>query len=44
MKIKLDENLGERGAALLRAAGHEVATVPEECLSGASDRDLIDAC
>ncbi len=44
MKIKLDENLGERDAALFRAAGHNVATVPQEVLSGASDRDLIDAC
>jgi hypothetical protein len=44
MKIKLDENLGERGSALFRAAGHDVATVSQECLSGASDRDLIHVC
>jgi predicted nuclease of predicted toxin-antitoxin system len=44
VKIKLDENLGERGARLFRAAGHDVETVPGESLSGASDRDLIDVC
>jgi hypothetical protein len=26
MKLKLDENLGERGADLFRAAAHNVAT------------------
>jgi len=44
VKIKLDENLGERGAALFRAAGHDVATVPQQRLSGASDLQLIDVC
>lgn len=44
MKIKLDENLGERGAELFRAAGHDVATVPQQRLSGASDHALIDVC
>ena len=44
MKIKLDENLGERGANLFRAVGHDVATVPTENLQGASDRQLIEVC
>ncbi len=28
MKLKLDENLGDRGAKMFRDAGNEVATVP----------------
>ncbi len=44
MKLKLDENLGRRGAELLRQAGHEVATVVEQGLCAATDRALIDVC
>ena len=44
MKLKLDENLGERGAALFRDAGHDVATVASQQLSSAGDRQLITAC
>jgi predicted nuclease of predicted toxin-antitoxin system len=44
MKLKLDENLGERGATLLRAVGHEVATVAEQQLTSAPDRVVIAAC
>ena len=44
MLVKLDENLGERGATLFRAAGHDVASVPQQGLSGASDLQLIDVC
>ena len=44
MKIKLDENLGNRGAEILRAAGYSVTTVVEEGLSSASDVRLIEVC
>ena len=44
MNIKLDENLGRRGAAILRAAGHQVTTVVEEGLSAASDEQLAEVC
>ena len=42
MNIKLDENLVRRGAAILRAAGHQVTTVAEERLSAASDEQLAE--
>jgi len=44
MKIKLDENLGTRGAEWLRAAGHEVTTVYEQGMTSSSDRELIQHC
>ncbi len=42
MKLKLDENLGGRGADRLRAAGHDVATVFDQGLTSASDNKLIE--
>jgi predicted nuclease of predicted toxin-antitoxin system len=44
MKIKLDENIGCRGAELLRAAGHDVMTVRDQNLQGASDELLFKVC
>ena len=44
MKLKLDENLGNRGAERFRQAGHEVATAYEQSLCSASDRKVIGAC
>jgi predicted nuclease of predicted toxin-antitoxin system len=44
MKFKLDENLGPRTAALIGESGHDVATVPQEKLSGSSDARLFESC
>ena len=44
MKFKLDENLGVLGSDVLIGAGHEVATVLEQQLSGASDVQLYAVC
>lgn len=42
MRLKLDENLGKSLADVLRQAGHEVATVPDQGLFGTEDRTLRD--
>jgi len=38
MKLKLDENLGTRAAELLREAGHDLSTVPEQNLCSTPDK------
>ncbi len=44
MKFKLDANLGVRGAQVLRAGGHDVATADEEGLGCAPDDVVIAEC
>jgi len=44
MRFKLDENLGSRGADILRNAGRDVMTVWHQGLDSASDPDLIAHC
>ncbi len=43
MKIKLDENLPQRLAPLLRSLGHDVHTVGEERLVGCPDAEIWEA-
>jgi predicted nuclease of predicted toxin-antitoxin system len=44
VKIKLDENLGARGAQILADGGCDVTTVVEEGLCSSSDETLIELC
>jgi predicted nuclease of predicted toxin-antitoxin system len=44
MRLKLDENLGRRGQSILQAASHDVSTVFDQKLGGASDEELIEKC
>ena len=43
MRLKLDENLGSACASLLKAAGHDVLTVPDQGLCSAADEAVIAA-
>jgi predicted nuclease of predicted toxin-antitoxin system len=43
VRVKLDENLGRAVADELRAASHDVATIADERLQGASDPRVLDA-
>lgn len=44
MKLKLDENFGRRCVDILSEAGHHVATVASQQMSGAADEDVIQIC
>ncbi|MSU52018.1 MAG: hypothetical protein CK538_06550 [Opitutia bacterium] len=44
MKLKLGENLGERGRQVLSAAGHDACTVAVQKLKGATDAELLRRC
>ena len=44
MKIKTDENIGGSGVDILRQNGHDVASVRQQGLGGASDEHLFHVC
>jgi predicted nuclease of predicted toxin-antitoxin system len=44
LKIKVDENIGRNGVNLLRDAGHDVMTVRQQGLAGASDERVFRVC
>lgn len=44
MRLKLDENIGHRGARLLEAEGHDVTTVRGQGLGGVADERLFQVC
>lgn len=44
MKFKLDENIGALGKSLLEADGHDVMTVTQQKLNGASDDLIYQVC
>jgi predicted nuclease of predicted toxin-antitoxin system len=44
MKLKLDENFGRRCIDILNNAGHDVATVTTQQMSGATDEAVIQTC
>lgn len=44
MKIKADENIGFSGVNFLRTSGHDVASVREQGLGGATDDRIFQVC
>jgi predicted nuclease of predicted toxin-antitoxin system len=44
VKLKLDENIGQRGLELLQRSGHDVMTVRDQNLLGSADAKLWAVC
>ena len=44
MRFKTDENIPSEAVALLRGAGHDVASVPDESLGGCPDPKIASVC
>jgi predicted nuclease of predicted toxin-antitoxin system len=44
MRLKRDENLGSIGVSLLESEGHDVKTIAEQRMSGASDERVYETC
>jgi predicted nuclease of predicted toxin-antitoxin system len=44
MRFKLDENFGTRTQGIFETSGHDVQTVRQEALQGASDIRLFEVC
>ena len=44
MKIKLDENMPDDAAAILKGAGHDTSTVLVQGLGGKSDSEIAASC
>jgi predicted nuclease of predicted toxin-antitoxin system len=44
VKIKVDENIGSAGVGLLRDRGHDVLTVRDQGLAGATDNEIFRVC
>ncbi len=44
MKFKPDENFGVRTSRFFRSAGHNIRTIAEESLAGASDQQVYETC
>ncbi|WP_428940163.1 DUF5615 family PIN-like protein [Fontivita pretiosa] len=44
MRLNLDENLGKTCVQVLVADGHDVATVADQAMTSATDRELAETC